>query len=82
MDQLDVEIAAFNRMRDYLEANHMWEWVIIDNEELIGTFEDFQVAAQTAVKLFGGRPCLLRQVGRPPFQLPPFSLVQRVHADD
>ena len=38
MDQLDIEIAAYNRMRDYLEANHKGEWVIIHDEELIGAY--------------------------------------------
>ena len=43
MDQLDIEIAAYNRMRDFLESNHKGEWVIIHNEELAGTYKDFQV---------------------------------------
>lgn len=69
-DPLDREIAAYNRMREYLEANHHWEWVIIHNEELVGTYTDFQVAADTAVRRFGEEPFLLRRVAWPPPSLP------------
>ena len=70
MGQLDREIATYNRLREYLEANHHWEWVVIHGEELVGTYADFQEAAKTAVKRFGREPFLLRQVGKPPFALP------------
>ena len=81
MDQLDIEIAAYNRMREHLEANHNREWVVIHDEELIGTYEDFQDAAKTAVKRFGRGPCLIRQVGRPPRTLPASIWARRVYAD-
>ena len=80
-DPLDREIAAYNRMREYLEANHHWEWVVIHNEELVGTYTDFQEAAKTAVKRFGREGCLLRQVGKPPFTLPASLWARRVYAD-
>ena len=67
---LDTEIATYNRMREYLEANHHWEWVVIHGEELIGTYTDFQVAADTAVRRFGWEPFLLRRVAWPPARLP------------
>ena len=79
MDQLDVEIAAYNRMRDYLEANHKGEWVIIHNEELAGTYKDFQDAAKTAVKRFGRGPYHIRQVGDFPRSIPFYV---RVHGND
>ena len=41
MDQLDIEIAAYNRMREHPEANHYLEWAVIHDEELIGTYEGF-----------------------------------------
>ena len=67
---LDTEIATYNRMREYLEANHHWEWVVIHGEELVGTYTDFQEAAKTSVKLFGRGPCLIRRVAWPPARLP------------
>ena len=78
---LDREIATYNRMREYLEANHHWEWVVIHGEELVGTYTDFQEAAKTAVKRFGREGCLLRQVGKPPFTLPASLWARRVYAD-
>ena len=76
---LDTEIATYNRMREYLEANHHWEWVVIHGEELIGTYTDFQVAAKTAVKRFGRGPFLLRQVAWPPARLPASVWTRRVY---
>ena len=67
---LDREIATYNRMREYLEANHHWEWVVIHGEELVGTYTDFQEAAKTAVKRFGRGPYLIRRVAWPPPSLP------------
>ena len=78
MDQLDIEIAAYNRMREYLETNHHLEWAIIHKEELIGTYQDFQDAAKVAVKRFGRGPYLIRQVGAPPFRLPASVWSRRV----
>ena len=70
MGQLDVEVATYNRMREDLEANHRWEWVVIHGEELVGIFNDFQVAADTAVRRFGRGPYLIREIGAPPIVIP------------
>lgn len=82
MGQLDGEIETYNRMREELEANHRWEWVVIHGEELVGIFEDFQVAAKTAVKRFGREPFLLRQVGRGQRTLPASVWGRRVYVHD
>ena len=82
MGELDVEIATYNRMREQLEANHHLEWVVIHGEELVGTFDDFQVAAKTAVKRFKREPFLLRQVGRGPRTLPTSVWGRRVYDHD
>ena len=66
---LEQNIAAFERMQDQLEADHMGRWVVVDNEQLIDTFNDFQDAANLVIEKIGPG-CLLRQVGRPPAQLP------------
>ena len=50
------EIAAYEKMRDDLEANHLNEWVVIYKGELIGTYLDFQEAAADAVQRFGRGP--------------------------
>ena len=69
------EIAAYEKMRDDLEANHLNEWVVIYKGELIGTYLDFQEAAADAVQRFGRGPYLIRQVGVEEVMRPSFSRV-------
>ena len=76
---LEQNIAAYERMQDHLEAEHMGQWVVVDNEQLIDAFDDFQDAADLVVEKIGPG-CLLRQVGRPPAQLPASVLCQPVSA--
>ena len=66
---LEQNIAAYERMREQLEVEHMGQWVVVDNEQLINAFDDFQDAADLVIEKIGPG-CLLRQVGRPPAQLP------------
>ncbi len=80
-DVLDREIAAFNAMRDELERDHLYEWVVFHDEQLINTYEDFQDAAAEAVRRFGRGPYLIRQVGAPPLTLPASVMYRRVSAD-
>ena len=47
------EIAAYDAIRDELERDHLYEWVVFHDEQLIGTYEDFQDAAAEAVRMFG-----------------------------
>ena len=68
------EIAAYDKMRDDLEANHLNEWVVIYKGELIGTYLDFQEAAADAVQRFGRGPYLIRQVGVERIVHAPFSI--------
>ena len=70
MGVLDREIAAYDRMRDCLERDHLHRWVVIFGEELSGTFDDFQDAAADATRRYGRGPYLIRQVGAPPATLP------------
>ena len=66
---LEQNIAAYERMQDQLEAEHTGRWVVVDNEQLIDAFDDFQDAADLVIEKIGPG-CLLRQVGRPPARLP------------
>ena len=70
MTLLSNEIAAYEGMRDVLEVDHFGEWVVVHNGQLIGTYDDFQAAAQEAVLRFGRGPYLIRQVGASPMKLP------------
>ena len=70
MGVLDKEIAAFEKMRDRLEREHLHKWVVIHGEDLSGSYDDFQDAAADATRQFGRGPYLIRQVGAPPATLP------------
>ncbi len=64
MDQLDREIAAFERARESLESSHFGEWVVFHGGELIGTYPTLDDAADDALDKFGLDAFLIRQVGR------------------
>ena len=70
MTTLDSQIAAYEEMRDTLEADHYGKWVVFHGEQHIGTYESLQDAAAEAVWRFGRGPYLIRQVGAPPIRLP------------
>ena len=69
---LEQNIAAFERMQDQLEADHLGQWVVVDNEQLIDTFDDSQAATNLVIEKIGPG-CLLRQVGRPQPSYPRFE---------
>jgi hypothetical protein len=70
MSDLDTELAAYDKMRDQLEAHSMGKWVVVRDGQLVGTFDAFDEAATVAVGKFGRGPYLIRQVGAPPVVLP------------
>ena len=67
---LTKEIAAFERMRETLEAEHFGEWVVVHSENLVGTFSTFELAADEATPRVGEGPYLIREIGAAPFVLP------------
>ena len=71
MTTLDSQIAAYEEMRDALEAEHYFKWVVFHGGQFIGSFESFQEAADTAVRRFGRGPYLIRRVGARTKRLPP-----------
>jgi hypothetical protein len=62
---LENDIAAFDRIRPELEANHLKQWVVFYHGTLIDAFSDFEAAATAAVERFDVGPYLIRQVGAP-----------------
>ena len=80
---LDENIAAYDKMRDQLEAEHHYKWVVFYDEELVGSYADFQDAAAETVKRFGRGPYLIRQVGvRRVIRLPFVAQQRGSHAND
>lgn len=70
MASLKEEIAAYETMRNDLETEHLFKWVVVHDKELVGIYEDFQKAAQEAVERFGRGPYLIRRVGESSVTLP------------
>ncbi len=67
--ELDAQIEVYDAMRQELEREHLGEWVVIYNEQLVGTYESFQTAATDAVEKFGRGPYLIREIGESPIVL-------------
>lgn len=80
MTELAQEIAAYDDMRDEIETAHFGRWVVICNRELVGSYPDFQTAAEAAVEKFGRGPYLIRKVGQGPITLPASVLYVPTHA--
>jgi hypothetical protein len=57
-------------MRGELESTHTGEWVLVKGGKLIDFFASFEAAAQSAVRLYGRGPYLIRQIGAQPLILP------------
>ena len=70
MSELDEEIHAYEQMRASLEADHVGEWVVVHDGQLIGTYPVFNDAAEDAVQKFGSGPYLIRQIGVSEITLP------------
>lgn len=67
---LAKEIAAYETMRCALETEHLGEWVVVHDRELVGVYESFVAAAADAVEKFGRGPYLIREVGEVSVSLP------------
>ena len=80
MHVLKEDIAAFERMRTELEADHEFEWVVFYQGSFVGAFRDFEAAAEEALERFDIGPYLIRQVGAPPVQLPGGMIFTPAHA--
>ena len=70
MADLEKELKIFKKMRKDLEADALGKWVLIRREEVIGLFDDFEPAAEEAVRRFGRGPYLIRQIGEADLTLP------------
>ena len=76
--RLATEIAAFQERLADLEEHHKGKWVIFHGDDLVGTFDTFENAAQDAVRRFGRGPYLIRQVGAGPVSLPASAMYRPV----
>ncbi len=78
MSELTKEIAAYERMRNELETDHLGEWALVHDEGLVGLYATFEEAAAEAVRQFGRGPYLIREIGAAPVTLPASVLYRPV----
>lgn len=82
MSTLTDEIAAFDRQKADLEAEHFGQWVVFKSGALVGIFDSFDAAASDAVERFERGPYLIRQVGAAPVNLPASVMYRPANAPD
>lgn len=82
MKSLKTDIAAFDRMKAKLEADHNHAWVVFHDGRFVDAFPDFEAAASFAVDRFDVGPYLIRQVGAGPIQLPGGMVFRPAHVLD
>lgn len=59
---LDKDIKAFEKMKAELMQHYLGKFVVIHNEKLVGVYDNFNKAAEEALRQFGKGPYLIRQV--------------------
>jgi hypothetical protein len=79
MSVIEREIAAFKQHQRELEANHLGEWVLFHEGQMVALYPSFESAADDAVTRFGSGPFLIREIGAEPITLPA-SVMYRPHA--
>ncbi len=83
MTTLKREMAAYEKIRNDLELEHFGKWAVVHDEELVGVYDDFEVAADNAVRRYGRGPYLIRRIGGTRAITLPASIQYRpVYADD
>ena len=70
MADMEDNIAAFEKMLEDLQRNHMGKWVLFHENKLEGIYDSFEKAAMDATARFGRGPFLIRQVGAVQITLP------------
>ena len=59
---LKTEMAAYDAMKDTLFKHHAGKFVVFRGEELLGAYDNFDNAARAAIKAFGRKTFLIREV--------------------
>lgn len=77
MTTLKREMAAYETIRSDLELEHFGKWAVVHGGELVGVYDDFEVAADNAVRRYGRGPYLIRRIGAPRVITLPASLQYR-----
>ena len=59
----EENVAAYEKMKDYLEDKHFLHWTVFYDGELVGIYDDGLEARREALTRFGSEPYLIRVVG-------------------
>ena len=78
---LTENIAAYERMQEFLEADKLGKWVVFFDGQLAGEFQECHEAIEFSAEKWGRGPYLIRQVGSPPFTVPASVQYRSLHAD-
>ncbi|MYK26399.1 MAG: hypothetical protein F4052_05540 [Dehalococcoidia bacterium] len=60
---LDRQVSAYEARREEMEREYLGRWVVFHDEDLAGTYDSFEEAAEDAIERFGTGPYLIREVG-------------------
>ena len=60
----DENVAAYEKMKDYLEDEHFLHWAVFYDGELVGIYDDGLEARREALTRFGHEPYYIRVVGQ------------------
>ena len=82
MSDLRQGLATYERLRSELESSHIGKWVLVHDDQLVGIYQTFDMAALDAVKKFGRGPYLIRQIGAAPVTLPASVMYGPFHEID
>jgi hypothetical protein len=62
---LDADIAAFEKLREELEREHLDEFALFFEGKFEAVFPNFDSAGRAALARFGSGPYLIQQIGSP-----------------
>jgi hypothetical protein len=62
---LDADIAAFEKLREELEREHLDEFAVFFQGQLLGLYPDFDSAGRAALAKSKTGPFLIQQIGGP-----------------
>lgn len=80
MTALHNDIAAYEKARARLEAEHRGDWAVFHSGAFVGVYPDFEEAAGVAVDRFGDGPYLIRHVGVEKIPLSSTMVFRPTHA--
>ena len=81
-DFLAREIATYERERGRLEAEHKSEFVLIQADQVAGTFSSLDEAAAAGLQRFAAEPFMIRRIAEDKVKLSVAVLYGLTHAGD